>query len=220
VNRALRAATMGVLLLSPVALSACSAGQVTQTATQERDKTGGMAQVGAITIRAAQLENPRGGAYEEGDDAELRLAIVNTAEETDTLTDISGEGFGDAEISARSASAATTSAPPAGATGTVPSTPATPRSSTSDEIEIPSDSTVFVGGEGIDVTLTDLDEALTTGQYLTLTLTFENAGDVEVTVTVATPEESEREEAFDFHEGEEGAEDAARERESREGEGS
>src|SRR5688500_6382196 len=40
VNRALRAATMGVLLLPPVALSACSAGQVTQTATQERDKVG------------------------------------------------------------------------------------------------------------------------------------------------------------------------------------
>ena len=51
-NRALRAATMGVLLLSPVALSACSAGQVTQTATQERDKTGAQAQVGDITVRA------------------------------------------------------------------------------------------------------------------------------------------------------------------------
>src|SRR3712207_9405987 len=40
VNRALRAATMGVLLLSPVALTACSAGQVPQTATQNRDKVG------------------------------------------------------------------------------------------------------------------------------------------------------------------------------------
>jgi hypothetical protein len=52
VNRALRAATMGVLLLSPVALSACSAGQVTQTATQERDKVGAMGQVGDLTLRA------------------------------------------------------------------------------------------------------------------------------------------------------------------------
>ena len=50
-NRALRAATLGVLLLSSVALSACSAGQVTQTATQERDKTGSMAQVGDLTLR-------------------------------------------------------------------------------------------------------------------------------------------------------------------------
>ena len=216
-NRALRAATMGVLLLSPVALSACSAGQVTQTATQERDKVGGMAQVGGVTVRAATLENPRGGAYEAGDDAELRLAIVNTAEEADTLTDISGEGFGDAEISGARSAAAATSAPPAGATGTVPSPSG---SSSPDEIEIPAGSTVFVGEDGVTVSLSDLDEPLTTGQYLVLTLSFENAGDVEVTVTVATPEESEREEAFDFHEGEEGAEDAAREAESREGEGS
>jgi copper(I)-binding protein len=216
VNRALGAATMGVLLLSPVALAACSAGQVTQTATQERDKTGGMAQVGDITVRAATLEYPRGGSYEEGDDAELRLAIVNSADESDTLVDISGEGFGDAEVSNRaSAASATTSAPAGGATAT----PARPTSTAaSDEIEIPSDATVFVGEGGLGVTLTDLEKPLTTGQYLVLTLTFENVGDVEVTVTVATPDESlEREEAFDFHGHEEGAEDAAREAESREG---
>jgi hypothetical protein len=47
VKRALRAAIVGVALFSPVALSACSAGQVTQTATQERDKVGAMAQVAA-----------------------------------------------------------------------------------------------------------------------------------------------------------------------------
>jgi copper(I)-binding protein len=219
VNRALGAATMGVLLFSPVALSACSAGQVTQTATQERDKTGGMAQAGDITVRAARLEYPRGGAYEAGDDVDLRLAIVNSAEESDTLVGISGEGFGDAEISNRaSAAAATTSTPPGGATAA----PASPTSTAAgDEIEIPSDATVFVGEGGLGVTLTDLEEPLTTGQYLVLTLTFANGGDVEVTVTVATPEDSlERGEAFDFHHGEEGAEDAAREAESHEGEGS
>src|SRR4029453_15292558 len=83
VNRALRAATMGVLLLSPVVLSACSAGQVTQTATQERDKVGAMAQVGDLTIRAVRLARPRGGAYDRGDDAELQMAIVNTGDEPD-----------------------------------------------------------------------------------------------------------------------------------------
>jgi hypothetical protein len=50
-------------------------------------------------------------------------------------------------------------------------------------------------------------------------LTFENAGELTVLATVATPdEELEREEGFDFHhseeEGAEGAEDVARERES------
>ncbi len=201
-NRALRAATMGVLLLSPVALGACSAGQVTQTETQNRDKTGGQAQVGDITVRAAQLESPRGAVYDEGDDAELRIALVNGGTEDDTLVGIDGEGFADAEISVGGATGASTG----GAGG--------------DEIEIPADSTVFVGEDDVTVTLTDLEEALTTGQYLDLQLTFENAGEVTIPVTVANPEEEqERGEAFDFHEeeeggGEEGAEDTARERES------
>jgi copper(I)-binding protein len=189
VNRALRAATMGVLLLSPIALSACSAGQVTQTATQDRDKTGGQAQVGSLTLRQAELESPSGGVYEAGDDADLRIAIVNNGEEEDTLTGIEGEGFGDAEF---------------------------------DEIAVPADGTVFVGSDGdAEITLTDLDEGLTPGQYLELTMTFEQAGDVDIRVTVANPDdEQEREEAFDFHQeeghSEEGTEDTARERESAE----
>jgi copper(I)-binding protein len=188
VNRALRAATMGVLLLSPVALSACSAGQVTQTATQERDKVGAQAQVGEITLRQANLAYPRGGTYEEGDDAELIVSIVNGGAETDTLTDVTGEGFGGVEIS-------------------------------DDEIEIPEDTTVFVGQGDVTITLTDLEQSLTTGPYLELTLVFENAGEITLPVTVGTPTNTlERGEAFDFHEeeggSEEGTEDTARERES------
>jgi copper(I)-binding protein len=222
VNRALGAATVGVLLLSPVALSACSAGQVTQTATQERDKVGAMGQVGGLTVRAVELENPRGGAYESGDDAELRLAIVNGEKEPDTLVGVEGEGFGGVEIegagSGTSAAAATSPA-----TGAAPTTSATTgtgsRSGGSGEIEIPADGTVFVDGESATITLTDLDEGLTVGQYIELTLTFENAGEVTLPVTVANPDEAlERGEAFDFHheEGgeEEGTEDTARERES------
>jgi copper(I)-binding protein len=198
VNRALGAATAGVLLLSPLALSACSAGQVTQTASQERDKVGAMAQVGDITVRAVELASPRAGSYEAGDDAEMTLAIVNSGEEADTLVGVDGEGFGDVEIR--------TAATGGSAAG-------------SDEIEIPTDTTVFVDGDDASITLTDLDDSLTVGQYLELTLSFENAGDVTVPVTVANPEEEqERGEAFDFHQEEEGQEegneDAARERES------
>ena len=201
-NRALGAATAGVLLLSPLALSACSAGQVTQTATQERDKVGAMAQVGDITVRAVELVSPRGASYEAGDDAELTLAIVNSGQETDTLVGVDGEGFGDVEIRTAATSGTTTTGTGGSAAG-------------SDEIEIPTDTTVFVDGNDASITLTDLDEPLTVGQYLELTLSFENAGDVTVPVTVANPEEEqERGEAFDFHQEEEGAEDAARERES------
>ena len=193
-NRALGAATAGVLLLSPLALSACSAGQVTQTASQERDKAGAMAQVGDITVRAVELASPRAGSYEAGDDAEMTLAIVNSGQEADTLVGVDGEGFGDVEIR--------TAATGGSAAG-------------SDGIEIPTDTTVFVDGDDASITLTDLDESLTVGQYLEVTLSFENAGDLTVPVTVANPEdELERGEAFDFHQEEEGNEDTARERES------
>ena len=201
-NRALRAVTTVVLLLSPVALTACSAGRVTQTATQERDKVGALAQVGDITIRAAKLASPGEDGYERGDDADLLMAIVNSGTEPDTLSEVTGEGFDDVELDDGSS---------AGSTG----------SSSSQGIEIPANGTVFLDGEDTTVTLTSLEDSLTTGQQLELTLVFENAGEITLPVTVATPEEAiERGEPFDFHheEGgeEEGAEDIARERESAE----
>jgi len=205
VNRALRAATTVVLLVSPVALSACSAGQVTQTATQERDKVGAMAQVGDLTIRAVKLASPGENGYERGDDADLQMAIVNSGAEDDTLVDISGEGFGNVEFNTGST-----------ATG-VGSSSGAP--SSAEGIEIPARSAVFVGADEVGVTLTELDDSLTTGQYLELTFTFENAGEITIPVTVSTPEEAlERGEAFDFHH-EEGSEEAEEGQQREGGEG-
>jgi copper(I)-binding protein len=206
VTRALRAALVGVALFSPIALSACGAGQVTQTATQERDKVGAMAQVGEITLREVELAYPRGGLYEAGDDAELTMAIVNTGEEPDTLVSVEGEGFSSAEIAGTSAEV-DTAGTPAGSTSVT---------TASDEIEIAPDTTVFVGTGDLTVTLTDLDEDLTVAQALTLRLTFERAGEVEVVATVSTPSRAqERATGFDFHQEEGGsAGDVARERES------
>jgi hypothetical protein len=99
VNRALRAATMGALLLTPVLMTACSAGQVNQTSSQDRDKVGPGADVGDLVLRQVQLVNPcEGGdedatAYEDGDSPELVLSIVNSGREDDTLTAIQGEAF-------------------------------------------------------------------------------------------------------------------------------
>ena len=196
-NRALRAATMGVLLLSPLALSACSAGQITQTGSQQRDKVGAMAEVGDITLRAVQFAHPRGGIYEDGDDVDLTMAISNQSQEDDALVDISGEGFGEVEVDD-------------GSTG---------GSGSSGELEIPGRGVVYIDGDDLSVTLTDLDDSLTTGQSLELTFTFENAGEVTVPVTVSTPdEEVARDEGFDFHHEEEGgSSEEEREGEQREG---
>jgi copper(I)-binding protein len=245
VNRALRAATMGVLLLSPVALSACSAGQVTQTATQERDKSGAQAQVGDLTLREGQLVSPRGGSYDRGDDAELQLAIVNGGTEDDTLVSVDGKGFSSAEISSGSSSSASSSSGSSGSsssgsagssssaaptsssaaastpTSSTPTssapTSSAPTSSSSgvQEITIPAGQTIFLGGDQYTVTLTDLSESLTPGQYLEVTLTFEKAGEVTIPVSVANPTSSvPRRSSFDFHQEEGGSENAARSSES------
>jgi copper(I)-binding protein len=191
VNRALRAAAMGALLLSPVALSACSAGQVAQTATQERDKVGGTAMAGDLTIREARLAYPTNGEYAAGSDPRLIVAISNSGQEDDTLVDITGEGFASAELT--------------GPAATAPATGGT--AATGLDVPIPADSNVFIGGDGPAVVLSDLDEALTTGQGLDVTMSFEQAGDVRVRVLVGTPtRDLPRGEAFDFHEEEGGAE--------------
>lgn len=193
-KRALRAAIVGVALFSPAALSACSAGQVAQTATQERDKVGAMTEAGDISLRQVNLAYPRSGSYDAGDDAELTMAIVNAGDEADSLVSVDGEGFGDAEIEDSASGGG------------------------SDGIELPPDVTVFVGSDDVSITLTDLDEPLTVGQHVTLVLTFEKAGEVTLRATVANPSSAlEREGGFDFHHSEDegqGAEDVARERES------
>jgi copper(I)-binding protein len=129
VNRALRAAAIGVLLVAPVTLSACSAGQVNQTASQIRDQFGATAQVGDLTLRGVQLEYPPGGTLSPGDEAGLQAAIINNGSADDTLVSISGPGFtgvavtgtgtqstqstsGGATSSAATSSSATSSAAP------------------------------------------------------------------------------------------------------------
>lgn len=127
-NRALRAATMGALLLSPIALTACSAGQVSQTATQNRDKVGPEAAVGDITLRQITLAHPQDGLYEEGDNAELQMAIVNTSTEADTLVGIEGEVFDGVLVSGQAtASPAVPGSPSAEPVATTaPAAPTTP----------------------------------------------------------------------------------------------
>ena len=183
-NRALRAATLGVLLLSPPALAACSAGQVTQTATQDRDKVGPMAEANGILLRKVLLEYPDSGHYDRGDDAELQLAIVNNTPEADTLVDISGEGFDSAEIEPARTTADTASTG-GGSAG----------------IEVPPDQTVYVGSQGgPTITLTGLADEMTVGRQMEVVFRFENAGELTVFATVATPEEVvPRGEEFDFH---------------------
>ncbi len=217
-NRALRTALMGALVIGPLTLGACSAGQVSQTATQDRDKVGPQAQVEDILLRQVTLAYPREGAYEEGDDAVLVMTIVNASNEDDTLTAIEGEGFSGLRLSGTGPTPSPSSpagnqptTPPApgttGATpGAAPATPtgAAPTASSELSLQIPADTALYIGrGGDATITLQDLAEPLTPGQTLPLTLTFEQAGEITLDALVGIPdEEVERGEPFDFHEGE------------------
>jgi len=128
VNRALRAATIGVLLIAPVALSSCSAGQIPQTSTQNRDKVGAGATIGAIVLREVKLPFPAGGTYSSGGDAELSAAIVNGGSEADTLVGVTGNDFtgvrqagtGASPLSSSSSSSSGLTSVPGSPVGTVP----------------------------------------------------------------------------------------------------
>lgn len=189
-NRALRAATVGVLLFSPLALSACSAGQVNQTASQVRDKTGPEAVVGALLLRQVQLAYPTAGSYSPGDDAELHMTIVNTGTDDDALVGITGTSFSQVRVTG-SPSGTVTPAAPSG-TNSATSTSSSSAATTSDvgralDITVPADSSVFLGQNAPHVTLVGLGQGLTPAQTVALTFTFQKSGTVTMNVPVAVP---------------------------------
>ena len=183
-NRAPRAAVLGVLLLSPVALAACSAGQVSQTATQEQN-LGNSADVGDLNLRGLQLPYPTGGVYAAGSDARLVGAVLSTSPSDDTLVSIEGDSFESVEVVDPEAVE-----PVAGA--------AAP---TTLDLTVPANGGLFLSnGRGPAVTLVGLSEEVGAGQYVEVTFTFEEAGEVtvEVPVGIAT-RDLPRGEPFDFH---------------------
>jgi hypothetical protein len=71
-------------------LTACGAGQITQTDTQESVVNGDSGMAGPMAVRNAQLAYPGNsqGIYEPGSNAKLIVTIVNTGLTPDTLTKI------------------------------------------------------------------------------------------------------------------------------------
>ncbi|WP_138757989.1 copper chaperone PCu(A)C [Modestobacter altitudinis] len=182
-NRGLRAAATAVLLLSPVALGACSAGQVAQTSEQNRDKVGAMTGVGDLALRAVELPYPTGGVYPQGSSARLLAAVASSAETDDTLVRIEGDQFDSVEVVDPQAVAE----------------PAT--NSGSLDLAVPAGGILYLGnGTGPSVTLVGLADDLGVGQSVNVTFTFEQAGSVTAQVPVGTsPRDLPRGEPFDFH---------------------
>ena len=187
----MRSAAVVLLLLSPMALSGCSAGQVTQTATQARDKTGGYGQVEDIQVRAVQLVHPSGGVYEVGDQVEVTMAIVNSGRVDDRLIDVTGAEFTAATLST-SATAADTppetnhSEPDPADSMALTGQPLAVET-TAVDVLVPARGAVFVGSRTPTIVLTGLARRIDAAQSLELTLTFARAGQTTVLAVMGPP---------------------------------
>ncbi len=192
-NRAVRSAAVVLLLLSPVALGGCSAGQVTQTATQARDRTGGAGQVEDISVHAVQLVHPPGGVYEVGDQVEVTMAIVNSGRVDDRLIDVAGAELGAATVSATLATADTppdtTSPAPAPTDSTASSAQPSAVAATAVDVLVPARGAVLVGSSAPTVVLTGLTRRIDAAQSVELTLTFARAGQTTVLAVMGPPPE-------------------------------
>ena len=212
-----RSVLAGLVVAGGLALSACASGQVAQTAQMRPTVDGQMAQVGSLAIRNVALDYPVGGVYERGSDARLRMVVVNGGVAPDSLVSVSSPVATDVTISAGGSAEATGSATPeptgsasesasptatpsdtASGTATPSASPGESASPTSSptpsptpenaQIQIPPNSYVSFREDGPRIMLTGLTRRLRPGQNLAVTLTFQRAGSVTMTIAVGTPE--------------------------------
>ncbi|MFE7415614.1 hypothetical protein [Rhodococcus sp. NPDC057529] len=170
-------------------LSACSAGQITQTSSQVAAVNGNSAEAGSIALRNVHVVYPDSAEYslEPGSNAVLAFTAINNNEDTpDKLTRIStdfaqsvtlGEKSGGLEIPPQSALVAGLPLGDAEAG-------ADAAAETDETADAPTDVVL--------VTLNSLKEGVRPGLTFPVTFAFEKAGDITVSVPVDAGHETER----------------------------
>ncbi|EID72130.1 MULTISPECIES: hypothetical protein [Rhodococcus] len=170
-------------------LSACSAGQITQTSSQVAAVNGNSADVGSIALRNVHVVYPNSAEYslEPGGTAVLAFTAINNNEDTpDKLTRIStdfaqsvtlGDKAGGLEIAPQTALVA-------GQPGEDAEASADAAGQTDESADAPTDVVL--------VTLDGLKEGVRPGLTFPVTFAFEKAGDVTVSVPVDAGPETER----------------------------
>ncbi|CCH88480.1 conserved exported protein of unknown function [Modestobacter italicus] len=154
-----RSALVGLLVTAVVVLTGCGS--------DERPvRVGGPgveASVGDMELRNIRLDNPPEGIYPIGSAALLGVAMVNEGTEDEQLIGVTGPDFTGVVVDENPAS----------------SDPA---------ITIPAGETVFTDGpDGPVLVLAEIDETLRTAEYLSITFTFDRAGEVTVKAPVSAP---------------------------------
>lgn len=95
-----RVAVAAAAVTAGLLLGGCSAGQITQTDTQDPAVNGVHADIGDVSLRDAQLAYPGGNqpAYQRGSDARVIVSVVNGGPQDDQLVDVSSPWFDGSQI--------------------------------------------------------------------------------------------------------------------------
>jgi copper(I)-binding protein len=180
-------------MVGALALAGCGAGQITQTSAQVAGVSGGQATAGAIAIRDAEFEyaeTENASVYTRGEDAPVKMSIINSAAADDKLVSASSPVARSVRISGEAVVVAgrtllVEGAPAAAATASASATP----SATPAPTPAPTSAAAAPDEEakGAQVVLVGVNQEIRPGLTYPVTLTFQKAGTVTVLVPVANP---------------------------------
>jgi len=184
-------AAIGVVI-GALALAGCGAGQITQTSTQLSAVGGAQATVGPVAIRDAEFEyapTDNASVYTRGANAPLKMSVVNSGAGDDRLVSASSPVATSVKVSGNAVVAggrvllveggpAAAPAPSAGASSSAEPTSSAPSAAP----EAPNEER-----QGAQVVLMGVNQEIRPGLTYPVTLTFQNAGPVTVSVPVGNP---------------------------------
>ena len=156
-------------------LSACGSGFEANTYDARNLDDATNTTVGTMALRNVYLAAPDEGIlHEEGGDARMQIAIANTGREADTLVESSTDAAADAQILLDGRRLSSLEVPAGG-----------------------------LSDPELEIELTDLTRDLRSGEFLTVTVRFERAGETTFGVPVGSPTNPEEPEHSKKFEGEE-----------------
>lgn len=158
-----RLATGLLALATAASVTACGAGRDAMTYQERNQAEASEATTGSLAIRNVRVEAPPSGElYEVGEHATVVLTVTNAADEEDRLVEVTTPVASEVIIRAGGREDGV-SVPPFGSTGSE-----------------------------VTLELVGLTRALRPGEYVDLTLRFENNGLVELRAPIATTGETDR----------------------------
>lgn len=167
---------IGLAVVTALLTAGCAAGQHAATADERPTFNGVNGDVGSIHLRGMVIDPPRGPSYSAGDDARLKLVIVNVGSKPDLFESISSPAFADwGAVKTSTACAASRPAPAAG------------QSPSNQQVVIPAGCRVSWGTPEATGTLSVLSFSAKVfpGTTIPMTLTFAQAGSITLRVPIA-----------------------------------